>query len=252
MSKSKAARIALLLISVISLTLYFLPTYGSPPIFMGARWSYYYREKLTSNGKTWYEADEELNYSVVGERDGILIVELNRTFRQIYFSANGSKSFVLNGSNIQLFFVDPKSRMYQDGTYTSWWIPTNIFIGSLVPVWNLNLQVKGLSWTIVNGRLVECWILEYRSANEEYTALYERTLGLFIRLNIRREAGLYQTLLIERWLRDTSIGLPLQATLRPFLVIVGASSAAALLSYYARRVRKYLSRPKEAQGPILT
>lgn len=248
----KIAQTALLLISVVSLTLYFLPAYSSIPMSTGTKWSYYYRERLVSGGKIVYEASEELNYSVVGEEDGVLIVELNRTFRHKRLSEDGSELFVLNGSNTQLFFVDPQSRMYHDGTYTSWWIPTNIFIGSLVPIWSLNFYVKGLLWTIIDGRLIECWVLEHRGAWEEYTTLYERTSGLFIRLNIKRQMDSSQMLVIERWLRDANICLPLQATLKPFLLIIGSSSAVILLLQYARRIRRYLSRPKEERGPILT
>ncbi|MEM2027483.1 MAG: hypothetical protein QXT30_06995 [Candidatus Bathyarchaeia archaeon] len=248
----KITQTALLLISAISLTLYFLPAYSSIPISVDSKWSYYYKEKLVSGGKMVYEADEELNYSVVGEKSGILIVELNRTFRHKHFSEGSAEFFVLNGSNIQLFFIDPQKRMYHDGTYTSWWIPTNVFIGSLIPVWNLNFYVKGLLWTIIDGRLIECWVLEYRNAWEEYVILYERTSGIFIRLDIKRQMGLSQTLVIERRLRDAGRELPLQATLRPLLAIVGAFSAAALLLRYARRIRRYLSRPREEHGPILT
>lgn len=236
----KVKIITLLLASSISLTLYFSPIHERPPIFPNAKWRYYYREFFVSDGKIIYEVNEILEYSSINATKNILVVEVNRTFQWKYFSENATKIVSLNGTDTSLSFVNMKSRMYSDGSYTSWWIPANIFAGELVPIWTMNFYVKGLSWTIINGKLIECWVLEYRSAVEEYTLLYERITGFFIQFNIKVSIGSSQQLIMERRLIDVDVKWPVLTIIRPFLAITGFALLVSLIYLCAEKIRKYL------------
>lgn len=242
--------IALLFASTISLTIYFLPIHEEPPILPDAKWRYYYREIFISNGKIIYEVNEILKYSAINITRNILVVEVNRTFQWKYFSENATEIISTNGTDTSLSFVNIKNRMYSDGTYTSWWIPTNIFTGKLVPIWTMDFYVKCLSWIVVNGKLIECWVLEYKNAVEEYTLLYERTTGFFILFNIKVSTGSSQQLLIERRLIDTDVRWPALTIIRPFLALTGFASLASLVYLCTKKIRRYLRMPKRETAPF--
>ncbi|MBS7639464.1 MAG: hypothetical protein QW600_01165 [Candidatus Bathyarchaeia archaeon] len=247
---SRILTIALLFMLTVSLTLYFLPIHRSPPIAPGVEWRYYYREIMTSGGKMVYEVEATLDYSATDLSGADLIVKLSNNFKQRYFSESDSEPLASNGTEMILFRVNILDRKYPNGVYTSWWIPTDIFIGSSVVIWNLEFHVRGLSWAVVDGKLVECWLLEYRGDLEEYTILYERTTGLFVRFSARRSIGASH-ILMERWLERINVGWPILSLIRPLLIFISLASLAALLFLLARKIRERLRRFRAEPTPLI-
>ncbi|MEM1602084.1 MAG: hypothetical protein QXY30_02620 [Candidatus Bathyarchaeia archaeon] len=238
--------ISLLFVLIVSTLLYFLPVNENPIISPSSRWCYHYRETLIHDGKPIYEKSEVLRYFSVNITRGVLIVRMERTFEWKIFHENRTEVITSNASEETLFLVDVSSRMYFDGSYTSWWIPTNIFIGSSIPIWTINFNVKGFSWIMFNGKILECWVLEYRSAVEEYILLYERVTGIFIKYEIREIASSSQQLLRERWLTDSDIEWPILAFIRPFLLLPIIASLLVLVSLLIKKIRGHLMVKKKS------
>lgn len=249
-------KIVLLLISILSLILYFFPIHGKPPlIYPDAKWGYHYREVLIANGKAVYEINEILSYTTINVTNNILVVEISRFFEYKFF-VNESQTILLNATESLFSFINIKNRLYSDGTYTSWWIPTDVSINSRIPIWNMEFHVKGLSWTIINGKLVECWVLEYKDYLEEYTLIYERITGLFIQFRVKTFIQPSQQIIRERWLIDADVKWPPLTIIRIPLLLVGiAASAAFLYSYVKRWLEKLMKiklRPRrEKHFPII-
>lgn len=205
---------------------------------------------MVSSGKPIYEVEATLDYSATNLSGVDLIVEVSNSFKQKYFSESDSEPLTSNGTELIHFQVNILDRTYPNGVYTSWWIPTDAFIGSSVMVWNLEFYVRGLSWAVVDGKLVECWLLEYRGNLEEYTILYERTTGLFIRFSAKRSIGTSQ-ILMERWLEKINVRWPILSLIRPLLIFVSLASLAALIFLLARKIRGRLRRSRAEATPLI-
>lgn len=246
MKTSSIGIISLLFILIAFTSLYFLPVNENPIISPGSKWCYHYKETLIHNGKPIYEKSEVLRYFSVNVTRGVLIVRMERTFEWKIFHENRTEVIASNASEKTLFLVDVSSRMYFDGSYTSWWIPTNIFIGSLIPIWTINFNVKGFSWIMFNGKILECWVLEYKSSMEEYTLLYERATGIFIKYEIKEFASSSQQLLRERWLIDSDVEWPMLAIIRPFLLLPIIASLLVLLILLIKKIRSHLMVKKKS------
>jgi len=231
-----------------SLLLYLLPVYENPPISPGSKWCYHYRETLIYDGKPIYEKKETLKYLSLNLTGNILVVRIERTFEWRFFYENRTEVIASNASDEALSSVNIKNRMYIDGSYTSWWIPTRIFIGSSVPIWNIDFNVKGLSWIVINGKILECWVLEYRSALEEYTILYERVTGTFIKYEIKTFIGSSQQLLRERWLIDSDVTWPALTIVRPFLLLAAITFLLILIILFIKKIRRHLGKVSKKRG----
>jgi len=239
----KAALMVLILASLIA---YLFPFDIKLPITLGTQWTYHYMETLSSGGNlsSVYEAD--WRYLVVNSLEDTVYVEINSTSRLRHRLENGSWAEV-NVTESGLSIVNVKTRLYDYGSFCSWWVPANLQLGDTVSIWNLNLKVTGLTWRIVRGRLLECWVLEGGTPPEAYTFYYERTTGFFIHLVIKY---IYPTaeLLIERTLISTNLPWPALTFVRPFLIPTVIGAVALLLLPLIKRVR----RPKKKLPESLT
>jgi hypothetical protein len=238
--KRRPVRLVLAVISIISFIGYAFPlvTVSYPDLKMS--WIYHYTETLFSNRSLVYKFDADWGYQVVSSHGDVLVVKVNGTSRHRYFFENGSwASF--NWTDLSWFFVNAKTRMYSQGYYTSWWIPPKVYLGDTVPVWNLDLRVVGLAWTMINGQLLECWVLRYERPMEEYTFLYERTTGFFVRLIFKKIIGKSQ-IVAERMITKTSFRWPILASVRPFLVLIAVAAIVFLTASYIDDLRRLLRR----------
>jgi hypothetical protein len=179
---------------------------------------------------------------VINSLGDVLVVKVNGTSRHRYLFENGSWGS-LNWTDMSWFLVNAKTRTYGQGYYTSWWIPPNVNLGDTVPVWNIDLRVAGIAWTVINGQLLECWVLRYERPMEEYTFLYERTTGFFVKLVFRKIIGKSQ-IVAERTITKMSFKWPVLAYVRPFLVLTAVAAFVFLIASYMDDLRRLLRRPE--------
>ena len=226
--RKRHVRLSLITLCLASLIVYLIPGDPSPLVTTGTRWVYDYRESSLSmdNLVSVYEA--VWRYLVVDSFNDIAHVEINGSSKLGYRSQDGSWVEV-DGRGSSSFVVNVRTRLFDYGHFSSWWVPVNLRLGDAVLVWNLNLRVVGLTWRIVEGRLLECLILAGSAPSETYTFYYERTTGFFVHFSVRRTYGYAETT-IERSLRNTSLAWPAVAILRPFLVPTTLAGLALLLA----------------------
>jgi len=241
--EKRSLRLSLAVISLISLTGYAFPFVTKSLLSPRASWAYHYTETLFSNGSLVYEFNADWEYWINSLYRDTFIIEVNGTVHHRYFLKNGSY-VTFNWTDHSWLFVNAKTRMYGQGYYTSWWIPTNIYFGDTVPVWNLNLRVIGLAWVMINGQLIECWVLKYERPREEYTFLYERTTGLFVKMVFKRTVGKSQ-LTAERRITNMSFRWPLLALMRPFLILIAIAAIIILAVSYREDLKRFLKKPEK-------
>ena len=221
-------RLALIALSLASLIVYLFPVDPNPLVMTGTQWVYDYRESRLSMDNLVSVYDAVWRYLVVDSLNDIAHVEMNGSSKLGYRSQDGSWVEV-NGRGSSSFAVNVRTRLFDYGHFSSWWVPVNLRLGDPVLVWNLNLRIVGLTWRIVEGRLLECLILAGNVPSETYTFYYERTTGFFVHFSVRRTYGYAETLM-ERSLRNMSLEWPAVAILRPFLVPTTITALALLLA----------------------
>ncbi|RJS85667.1 hypothetical protein CW702_00840 [Candidatus Bathyarchaeota archaeon] len=252
---SRKFRIMLFSISFLSLFTYIFPFTLPPPVNVGSRWTYLYSETLMSEGKTVYTFEARWKYAVTRSEGEILYLEVNETSKFRYRLENGSwRERELNESWYSL--VNIRTRASGPMFFCSWWVPSNLRYGDLVPIWNIKFRVTGIVWMIVEGRIMECWILKNFDyiPNQEYTFYYERTSGFFVRYRIRSVYGSFVKE-AERTLLDSSIKWPLLSLLRPFILVLFAVSSTCLivppLYKFATNVRNLVKKGFERRESLL-
>ncbi|HIE14915.1 TPA: hypothetical protein EYP70_06545 [Candidatus Bathyarchaeota archaeon] len=213
-----------------SLLAYIFPLDFSMPLKTGSEWTYFYSETISSKGQKIYEFKAHWKYLITKTEDDLLYLEINETSKFRYRLENGSWR---EGETKEKLFslVNAKTRVSGYMFFCSWWIPSNLRYGDLVPIWDLKFRVIGLTWLIIGGNILECWILKNidYSPNEEYIFYYERTTGFFVHYQITYSYG-GLTKVIRRTLLDTGMAWPLLTVIRPYLIIIILVACSLLLT----------------------
>jgi len=241
--RRKSARLILAAVIIASLVGYTYPLALTVP-YVKDYWTYRYTESIFIDGDLTCIFNANWSYYVVRSLGDVFIIKVNGTSRHRFSLRNGSW-ISLSWNDTSWFTVNAKTRMYRSGYYTSWWIPQNINLGDTIPVWNINARVVGLAWVMVNGRLLECWILRYERPMEEYTFLYERTTGFFVKMIFKRVIG-KSRIVAERIFVKASFNWPTLALMRPILVLTAIATFLLLLFSYLESLKRLLRRRKEA------
>jgi len=242
--RRRSLKLSLILIISSSLVAYLIPLNFSPPITVGTGWTYKYGEVLILRGETVYYYEAYWRYAVTDSEEGVLYLEINETSRVKLRLKNGS--WVEGESESQwLSLVNPETRASGYMFFCSWWVPSTLRYGDIVPIWRFKFRVTGLTWMIVGGRILECWRLESidQPPNEEYVFYYERTTGLFVYFKIRSSYGDYE-MITERILVESTIEWPVLTLLRPFFLLTVFGASGLLTAPYLHELVKRLREAK--------
>jgi len=233
--KRKHVRSVLTIVVLVSLVTYLFPLDSEPPLATGTWWTYHFDEKFLYGGNISGMYIVDWKYSVTQFIQDTAYIEVNGT-SEFQRRADDTWTETYSKENWQ-GLVKAETRITADNFFCSWWIPSNLKLGDMVPIWDLRCRITGLAWRIVGGSLLECWVLESNTPSTAYVFYYERTTGYFIYLKMR---SLYDSseILIERSLVNSNFTWPALTFIRPFLIPTIVGAAALILLSFVKRARK--------------